>query len=191
MDRRLQGRPRQQDHDARLRQSAQTSHDERERADGYGIVRFDKTARRITFECWPRFADAMRHPAQPEPAPDGLVTSVTSESEPSHNATKGATSQFPGWPITIAAEGNDGRQPVAWLPELHFQGVADPVVQVIEEQSGDTLYTLRIVGNQFQPAVFAPGRYTVKIGRDCPDGETLRGLTAKEKSSAGKQTITL
>ena len=32
--------------------------DEHQRGDGYGIARFDKKARRVTFECWPRFADA-------------------------------------------------------------------------------------------------------------------------------------
>ncbi|MHB1559853.1 MAG: alkaline phosphatase D family protein, partial [Isosphaeraceae bacterium] len=47
--------------------------DERQRGDGYGIVRFDKKARRVTFECWPRFADAR----------------------------EGDRAQFPGWPITV------------------------------------------------------------------------------------------
>ncbi|HSI63612.1 MAG TPA: metallophosphoesterase family protein [Candidatus Saccharimonadia bacterium] len=32
--------------------------DEKQRADGYGIVRFQKKARKIIFECWPRFSDA-------------------------------------------------------------------------------------------------------------------------------------
>jgi hypothetical protein len=31
--------------------------DERQRADGYGIARFDKKNRTVTFECWPRFSD--------------------------------------------------------------------------------------------------------------------------------------
>jgi hypothetical protein len=163
--------------------------DQRQRADGYGIVRFHKTTRRITFECWPRFADARRHLAQRGAAPDGLVTSVTSETSP--NATKIDTEQFPGWPITIAAEGNDGRKPVAWLPELHFQGAENPVVQVLDEQSGDILYTLRVTGNRFQPAVFAPGRYTINIGRDRPDGHQLRNLVPREKSSAGRLTLEL
>jgi hypothetical protein len=134
--------------------------DERQRGDGYGIVRFNKKTRRITFECWPRFADA----------------------------SQGDTAQFPGWPITIAAHDNDGRKPAAWLPELSFVGAVDPIVQVVEE-SGDILYTLRAMGDRLQPAVFAPGRYTIKCGRDRPDGPILRGLTASDRTSAGKQTI--
>jgi hypothetical protein len=137
--------------------------DERQRGDGYGIVRFDKRSRRITFECWPRFADR----------------------------AQGDNAQFPGWPITINASDNDGRQPVAWLPELHFEGAADPVVQVVAEDAGDPVYTLRVTGNRFQPGVFAPGSYTIKIGRDRPDGPTLQALASVEKSAAGQRTVKL
>jgi len=35
---------------------------EKKRADGYGLVRFDKKKRTITFECWPRFSDAKKAP---------------------------------------------------------------------------------------------------------------------------------
>ena len=41
---------------------------------GYGIVRFDKQAKAVTFECWPREAD------------------VSSE----------GARQFPGWPVTVS-----------------------------------------------------------------------------------------
>jgi hypothetical protein len=137
--------------------------DERQRGDGYGVVRFDKKSHSVTFECWPRFADA----------------------------GQGDTAQFLGWPITIAVNDNDGRKPMAWLPELHFQGVVDPVVQVLEEQTGDVVYTIRVAGKRFQPRVFAPGRYTVKVGRDHPDGAMFQGLTGQEKSDAGEHTIKL
>lgn len=129
---------------------------ERQRADGYGIVRFDKKSRRITLECWPRFADAK----------------------------VGAQAQFPGWPITIAMSNNDGRKPVAWLPELVFEGAQDPVVQVIAEKTGEVLYTLRVRGARFQPPVFAPGEYTVSVGRDRPDQLTLKGSKANLRDSA-------
>jgi hypothetical protein len=137
--------------------------DERQRADGYGIVRFNKKTRRITFECWPRFAEA----------------------------TQGVSAQFPGWPITINSSDNDGRKPVAWLPELHFEGAQNPIVQVIEEKSGDILYTLRVAGNRFQPGVFAPGRYTVTAGLDRPDGQILDELSVTEQRAAGERTIKL
>jgi len=78
----------------------------------------------------------------------------------------GDAAQFPGWSITVAMADNDGRKPVAWLPELVFAGAANPVVQVIEERTGDILYTARVSGDRFQPAVYAPGTYTVRVGRD-------------------------
>ncbi len=124
--------------------------DERQRADGYGIVRFDKKTRKITLECWPRFADAQ----------------------------DGDQAQFPGWPMTVSMSDNDGRKPVAWLPELVFQEAKNPVVQVIADKTEEVIYTLRVPGNRFQPPVFAPGEYTVKVGRDRPEKKLLTGVSA-------------
>lgn len=137
--------------------------DDYERADGYGIVRFDKHSRCVTFECWPRF------PSTPS----------------------GDRSQFPGWPLTVSMRDNDGRTPVAWLPELHFKGVVNPVVQVVEETTGEVLYTIRTIGTHFQPPVYAPGRYTIKIGRDGPVGVTINAIEAISKEAAGRRTIEL
>jgi hypothetical protein len=48
-------------------------------------------------------------------------------------------------------------------------------VQVIAEQTGETVYVRRLAGGQpFAPPVFAPGKYTVKIGVDRPDQRVLR-----------------
>ena len=137
--------------------------DERQRGDGYGIVRFHKKTRRVTFECWPRFADAKQ----------------------------GDKAQFPGWPMTVSMDENDGRKPVAWLPELVITGAENPVVQVIEEKTGEILYTIRPGSNRFRPRVYARGTYTVKIGRDKPDGKTLTALEAVEQSAAGKRDVQL
>jgi hypothetical protein len=137
--------------------------DEKQRGDGYGLVRFNKRNRSITFECWPRFA----------------------------NVSDGDKAQFPGWPITVRMEENDGRKPVAWLPELIITGAKNPVVQVIREETGEILYTVRVQGNHFQPAVYAPGDYTIKIGPNRPDGQTLTGIVAREKAAAGKQSVRL
>ncbi len=136
---------------------------EHQRGDGYGLVRFHKKTRRITVECWPRFADVK----------------------------SGDRSQFPGWPITIAADDNDGRKPVAWLPELVFEGVVNPVVQVIEDKSGEILYTTRISGTRFQPPVFSTGTFTVRAGRNRPDGPKLGGLSGQERKAAGQRTISI
>ena len=127
--------------------------DEKQRADGYGIARFNKETRRITFECWPRFPTTV----------------------------DGRREQFPGWPISFAMEENDGRAPVAWLPQLNFKGTPNPVVQVIEDATGDILYTIRVQGDRFRPRVYRNGTYTVKVGRDLPNGAELRALTSRPR----------
>ncbi len=122
--------------------------DELKRADGFGVVRFDKQNRTITFECWPRFADV----------------------------NQGDTAQFPGWPITVNMRDNDGRSPVGHLPELVVSGASQPVIQVKNEQGGEILYTVRAASQRFRPPVYADGTYTVRIGRDRPDLKTATGL---------------
>ncbi len=137
--------------------------DEKRRSDGYGLVRFDKARRTVTFECWPRFSDTRR----------------------------GDEAQFPGWPITVPMDANDGRKVAGYLPELVFEGGADPVVQVIEEKTGDILYTVRARGSRFKPRVYSTGKHTVKIGRDRPDAQTLTHLEPKPLAEAGQRTIKL
>ena len=70
-------------------------------------------------------------------------------------------------------------------------GVENPVVQVVEEASGEVLYTIRVQGNHFQPPVYSPGKYTVKAGRDKPDGKEITGIEAAEKTAAGRRTVEL
>jgi hypothetical protein len=119
--------------------------DETKRADGYGLVRFNKRAREVTIECWPRFSRGV---------------------------------QFAGWPMTVKIDDNDGRRPVAWLPELIVEGTEHPVVQVLSEADGEILYTIRAAKNRLQPPAYSLGSFTVKIGRDRPDAISLTGLKA-------------
>jgi hypothetical protein len=135
--------------------------DEKKRADGYGIARFNKTKRTITFECWPRFSDVKQ----------------------------GDQQQFPGWPITISADANDGRKVTGWLPELKFEGVTEPVVQVIAESSGEVLYTVRVQGDRFQPRVYTTGLHTVLVGKDRPGEVRLTGMQPKPKNEAGSKSV--
>ena len=122
-----------------------------DKASGYGIVRLDKKTREITIECWRLLVDV----ATPEPG-----------------------DQFPGWPRTIKLEDNYGRAPVAHLPTLKISGIERPVVQVINEQSGEVEYTLRIGGNEFRPKVFAKVPHTVVVGEPAENRiTTLKGLT--------------
>jgi hypothetical protein len=137
--------------------------DERQRADGYGIARFDKKTRRVTFECWPRFSDAK-------------ATNKT---------------QFPGWPITVAMENNDGRKVTGWLPELVFENGINPVVQVIEDATGEILYTVRAQGGRFHPRVYSTGKHTIKLGHDKPDAQTLAALEPGPKTESGQRAVKL
>jgi hypothetical protein len=134
---------------------------EKQRADGYGIARFDKKNRTVTFECWPRFS----------------------------NAAEGDKAQFPGWPMTVKWDDNDGRKPVAWLPTLEFENDVQPVIQVREDATGEVLYTIRIPGPTFQPPVYAEGKYTILIGRDRPGTVKLENVVAASREKAGSRRV--
>ena len=105
-----------------------------DRATGYGIVRFNKNTRDITIECWPR---------QANPETD---------------------KQYDGWPITINQNDNFLGNANLFLPELKIIGMNNPVVQVINENNNEVVYTLRINGTNYLPKVFESGLYTIKIG---------------------------
>lgn len=131
--------------------------DEKQRADGFGIARFDKTNRTITFECWPRFADTR----------------------------EGDAAQFPGWPITVKMQDNDGRKVYGYLPKLEDLPSEQPVVQVIHEETGEVLYTVRLASADFQLPVYEAGKYTVKVGKDKIDAnsKTIEGVEATAKEN--------
>jgi len=101
---------------------------------GFGIIRFDKPQRKITMELWPRGC----------------------------RITAPGCQQFPGWPVTISQQENYGREAAGYLPAVEAD-VEEPVVQVIDEESGEIVYTLRINGSSFKPKVFQPGRYTLIV----------------------------
>ena len=135
--------------------------DEKKRSDGYGIARFNKKSRTITFECWPRFSDVRM----------------------------GDKAQFPGWPIKVAMDANDGRKVVGYLPEIVFEEGVNGVVQVVEEKTGEVLYTVRTQGGTFSPRVYAEGKYTVKVGKDKPDAQTVKELEPMPASNTGQKKI--
>jgi len=123
--------------------------DEKQRGDGYGIVRFHKKDQSVTFECWPRFSDVR----------------------------EGDEAQYPGWPVTFNVKDNDGRAIVGYLAELSTSDGESAVVQVSEDSSGEVLYTVRTIGPSFKPPVYAPGNYTIKAGKDKADLKIIKNLT--------------
>ena len=124
---------------------------------GIGVVRFDKSKRTVTIECWPYSADV----------------------------TKNGT-QMPGWPVKIKQFDNYGRKTVAHLPSLKVSGIKNPVIELIEESTGELVYALRVNGQGFQPHVFSTGKYTVKVSDpDAGKSRTLKGIAA----SAGNKLL--
>ncbi len=116
------------------------------RATGWGVVTFDKKNRTVRFDLWPRKVDIS------------------------------TGKQYPGWPITVDQINNYGRKAVGFLPTLKIRGMMDPVVQVIDEQDGEIVYTLRIRGNEFRPKVFREGAYTIKVGDQEKKNKTIKGI---------------
>ena len=84
--------------------------------------------------------------------------------------------------MTIRMEDNDGRKIEGYLPTFEFYKDERPVVQVVDESTGEILYTRRVSGKSFQPPVYHSGSYTVKIGANKPDCITYSNLTSAAKS---------
>ena len=61
------------------------------------------------------------------------------------------------------------------------------VVQVIDEATGEVLYSVRALGRSFQPRVYSTGKHSVRIARTNP---TPR-LSPASKIDAGRRTIKL
>jgi phosphodiesterase/alkaline phosphatase D-like protein len=133
-------------------------HELYQRAPGWGIARFNRDTREIVTEIWPRWVD---------PSAPG--------SEP-----------YPGWPITLTQSDQYDRAAVAYLPQIVVSGMGEPVVQVVEEGTGDIAYTVRIQGDRFRPRVFAEGgTYTITVGEPGTDRlRTIRGVTPSADTSA-------
>tara|TARA_R110002126_G_scaffold291782_1_gene458012 strand:+ start:25521 stop:27254 length:1734 start_codon:yes stop_codon:yes gene_type:complete len=122
------------------------------RASGYGIIRFNKTTRKTTFECWARNVDMF--------AP---------ESKP-----------YNGWPITFKQTDNyfikDGYQ----LPKLKISK-SNQVVIIRNNYTKEVVSSLRILGNTYQPKVIHTGLYTIEVGEG-ENRTYLRNVEAKSKN---------
>jgi hypothetical protein len=128
------------------------------RSTGYGLVRFNKQKRTITSECWPRGADV----------------------------SKPGAKQYPGWPQTVTQEDNYARKAYGHLPTLNVSGITNPVISVIDESNGETLYTIRIKDDTWQPKVFKDGKYTVIISDGADKQKKLNGLSPNAKKETLK-----
>lgn len=109
-----------------------------QRGDGYGLVRFDKTASTITFEAWPyqgRVSDGLK--------------------------------PYPGWPITIAMTDNDGRKPLKQIPVPKvIRDLQEPVISLIDDATGIPVYTQRFVKVPETLPVYREGNHSLRYGKD-------------------------
>ena len=116
------------------------------RGDGYGIVRLNKPTGKITFECWPRFADVKKSTAE----------------------------QYPGWPVEFNVSENDGREPVGYLPEVELP-IDNAVVELSNDDTGELVYCYRATGKTFKAPVYRESKYTLKAGENRAEEVLLQG----------------
>lgn len=117
------------------------------RSAGFGIVRFNKVQRTITMECWPRNVDI----------------------------TDPKAKQYDGWPRTISQF--DNYNPTSWQKSGVFLfDQKEPVVQLIDEQTNEILYTVRVKGSSFEPTLPVGKSFTLKAGVDHPSQVVATGV---------------
>jgi hypothetical protein len=129
-----------------------------DRAPGYGIARFNRTSREVSLEVWPRWADPVA-----------------------------GESPLPGWPVTFNQSDGYGGQAATHLPWIDVTGMDEPVMQVVREESGEVVYTIRIRESSFHPKVFAGGSYTVLVGE--PGTDRIRVLEGLEAGVTGEERV--
>ena len=105
------------------------------RAAGFGVIRYNKPKRTITFEAWERNVDI-------------------------HDSK---TKQYPGWPITISQEDNFVIKNGYQLPKLIISK-EDQVVTVKEQFTREVISSIRINGKVYQPKVINSGQYIIEVG---------------------------
>ena len=111
-----------------------------------------------------RLVEVRTRPVETPPQQDN--TDCGGEQHHELGADPGAegAEQYPGWPVTLDMFGNYGRAPVELLPEIEVVGMEAPVVQLVDELTGEIVYTVRRRERRFALPVFAQGDYTVRVG---------------------------
>jgi hypothetical protein len=73
--------------------------------------------------------------------------------------------QLPGkWPLKFKHSAAFDRGMVGYLPAVEFGGGSNGVVQVLDEDSGKFVYSVRAKGSVILPRVFSMGHYTLIAG---------------------------
>ncbi|HUS87219.1 MAG TPA: alkaline phosphatase D family protein [Bacteroidales bacterium] len=131
-----------------------------EKSTGYSTITFIKSTRDIELANWPYYAG----PGNGDP--------------------------FPFWPVRFNQLDNFGKVATHWLPELRITGLDNPVVRIIREVTGETIYALRINGTSFQPKVFSFGSYRIEVGEPDEDRwQTIESIYATSFPERGPLEI--
>ena len=118
-----------------------------DRMPGYGIVRFNRQARTIRSEVWPRWVDP----------------------------TAATATQYSGWPITVNQSDGYGRRATGYLARVVVHGLTDPVIQVINNSENNRVeYTIRMKGPSFRPKVFDNDALYTVVVTDATDRSIIR-----------------
>lgn len=105
------------------------------RVAGFGVIKYNKPNRTITFECWGRNID---------------ITDPNSK-------------QYPGWPVTISQFDNFNPKVTYALPKLEISK-ENQVVTIRKSETQEVVSSVRIMGNSYQPKVLELGSYLIEVG---------------------------
>jgi hypothetical protein len=83
----------------------------------------------------------------------------------------------------IKQEDNYSRKPLGYLPVISVKGINDPVIRIVKESTGETVYSLRIKGDEWRPKVFEEGKYTVIVSDGKNKIKKLTGLQPSDKNN--------
>lgn len=135
---------------------------ETDKVAGLGVVRFDKRDRTIRIDCWPLLADV---------------------SKPG--------TQFAGWPVVVHQLDNYARKAVAQLPELVIRGDKAPVVEIVDESTGEMSYSLRLNQSRWRPFAFAEGPHTIQVLPSGPGKSKVMKAILATKVNRGSIVVAL
>jgi hypothetical protein len=76
------------------------------------------------------------------------------------DATKAGAKPYPGWPVRINQLDNGYPKNG---PELRARPAAGTVIQVVNRDTGEIAYTLRVPSGGFVPRAPKPGNWEVKV----------------------------
>ncbi|WP_166382786.1 metallophosphoesterase family protein [Polaribacter sp. 11A2H] len=105
------------------------------RVAGFGVIKYNKSKRTITFDCWGRNVDIMNPNSK----------------------------QYKGWPITISQFDNFNPRESFLLPTLDLSK-ENQVVTIRKSATREIVSSVRIKGKIYQPKVLELGSYTIEIG---------------------------